>query len=75
MFTQIMNILMSRFPYGSEMSGSGAAQDPLFWVAHGTFTSIPCLRSLLMPILRFFGAAYAKSHIFGHDLGHSVPRH
>jgi hypothetical protein len=31
----IMNILMSRFPYGSEMSGSGAAQDPLFWVAHG----------------------------------------
>jgi hypothetical protein len=34
-WVQIMNILMSRFPYGSEMSGSGAAHDPLFWVAHG----------------------------------------
>lgn len=32
---EVMQILMSRFPYGSEMSGSGAAQDPLFWVAHG----------------------------------------
>jgi hypothetical protein len=32
----VMQILMSRFPYGSEMSGSGAAQDPLFWVAHGS---------------------------------------
>jgi hypothetical protein len=31
----IKNIIIYRFTYGSENSGSGAAQDPLFWVAHG----------------------------------------
>jgi hypothetical protein len=32
----LMNLLVNRFPFDGEMAGSGAAMDPLFWVAHGT---------------------------------------
>jgi hypothetical protein len=32
---QVANLLVSRAGYDGEMAGSGAAQDPLFWVAHG----------------------------------------
>jgi hypothetical protein len=32
---ELMNLLVNRFPFDGEMAGSGAAQDPLFWVAHG----------------------------------------
>lgn len=31
-----MNLLLGRFPFDGEMAGSGAAMDPLFWVAHGS---------------------------------------
>ena len=33
--TEIMKLVCSRMSYEGEMGGSGAAQDPLFWVAHG----------------------------------------
>lgn len=32
---QIAGELVSRAAYDGEMAGSGAAMDPLFWVAHG----------------------------------------
>jgi hypothetical protein len=32
---QIASMLVSRASYDGEMAGSGAALDPLFWVAHG----------------------------------------
>ncbi len=31
----VMTILCGRMQFDGEMAGSGAAQDPLFWVAHG----------------------------------------
>lgn len=32
---EVMNIIISRAAFDGEMAGSGAALDPLFWVAHG----------------------------------------
>jgi len=31
-----MNIICGRFQFDGDMAGSGAATDPLFWVAHGS---------------------------------------
>jgi hypothetical protein len=31
----IMELICSRYQYDGDMAGSGAAMDPLFWVAHG----------------------------------------
>ena len=32
---EIMQLVCSRMSYEGDMGGSGAAMDPLFWVAHG----------------------------------------
>lgn len=32
---EAFKLIVSRFAFDGEMAGSGAAQDPLFWVAHG----------------------------------------
>jgi hypothetical protein len=32
----VMGLIANMFPYDGELAGSGAALDPLFWVAHGS---------------------------------------
>jgi hypothetical protein len=33
---EVMKLIANMFPYDGDLAGSGAAQDPLFWVAHGS---------------------------------------
>ena len=33
---EVMKVIANMFPFDGDLAGSGAAQDPLFWVAHGS---------------------------------------
>lgn len=62
---EVMDLIISRAAFDGEMAGSGAALDPLFWVAHGAVERI-MQKAIFSNVLTDSAYSSSDEHCSGH---------